>query len=258
MNGDPRAGPGPPDPGGSAVWAGRSRPAPGPRPGRPLRAGRGGPSAAGAGPRPAPGPAGLLTSAMSCSSRPAAPRRARSFAQGSAGPGHIGRARGRPARDRTRGRASRPRADPPPGLGDPGDCRRRPAPHRPARVAPPPRPAPRRRRQCDVTARDARRHFRLPGGRGASGGVLGHGRSVPRGAGGGRGLSHFPRHPHAPAPPPFRSWPRGERGALPRGGRSLPFPRGPCPPPRRPPSRGSFIYFVPHLGRSAHNLDQVA
>ncbi|XP_019497118.1 PREDICTED: 60S ribosomal protein L6-like [Hipposideros armiger] len=39
-------------------------------------------------------------------------------------------ARGRPARDRTRGRASRPRADPPPGLGIPET------------VQPPPKPGP--------------------------------------------------------------------------------------------------------------------
>lgn len=64
---------------------------------------------------------------------------------GSTGPGHIGLARGRPARDRTGGRASRPRADPPPGLGIPET------------VQPPPEPdsllllpRPSRWRPCDV------------------------------------------------------------------------------------------------------------
>lgn len=58
---------------------------------------------------------------------------------GSAGPGHIGMARGRPARDRTRGRASRPRADPPPGLGIPETVQ---PPPKPGSLLLRPRPSP--------------------------------------------------------------------------------------------------------------------
>lgn len=185
------------------------------RPGRPLLGGadrtRQGP---GRGPRRAP----RGSSPPRCHVPPALRLRdGPAPCSGSAGPGHIGMARGRPARDRTRGRASRPRADPPPGLGIPETAA---APQ--ARFAPPSHPAPRRRRHSDVTPRDARRHFLLPSGLGTERRLV-LASSVPRRS---RRLSHFPRHPHVPR---FRSWPQGVRRALSVARapteRSLPFPR---------------------------------
>lgn len=133
MNGDPRGGgatgPGAPEDEG----LGKARtPHPGPqseaRPGRPLP---GGAERTRRVPGRGPGRAPPGFSPPRCHVPPAlrlrdgpAPR------SGYAGPGHIGLARGRPARDRTRGRASRPRADPPPGLESQRLCSRPPGPAR--------------------------------------------------------------------------------------------------------------------------------
>lgn len=64
----------------------------------------------------------------------------RLLAQAPLGPATIGMARGRPARDRTGGRASRPRADPPPGLGIPETVQ---PPPKPSSLLLFPRPSPR-------------------------------------------------------------------------------------------------------------------
>lgn len=144
-------------PPGSPRDSGRAPEAP---PGRPLREGltdrgRGRAEAA-------PGPRG--SSPPRCHVPPALRLRdRRAPGSGAAGPGHIGMARGRPARDRTRGgRASGPRADPPPGLGIPETVPPPPSPagssSSPARrrgrprdvTAPPPPPLPASGRPCGL------------------------------------------------------------------------------------------------------------
>lgn len=143
MNGDPRGGgtvaPGPPAQGGLEVGREPAPTTPGgsPNPGRgaPSRAGLiesgGGRAEARA------GPSGLLTSAMSCSSRPPAPRRTRSLLRFRWARSH--RAGPREARSGPDGGQSQPAARRPPSRpGDPGDCAAAPQ----TRFAPPPPPPP--------------------------------------------------------------------------------------------------------------------
>jgi hypothetical protein len=133
---------GPRAPGGrSGGWGGRREPVPVPnthththtpsatrseaRPGAPAR--QGWANATGTGPRPRPGPSGLLTSAMSCSSRPPAPRRTRSLLRLRWARSH--RAGPREARSGPDGGQSQPAARRPPSRpGDPGHCAAAPRP----------------------------------------------------------------------------------------------------------------------------------
>lgn len=163
MNGDPRGGgavaPGP-RPRENEKFGGRLPPATlsgSPKPGRgaPSRAGlieRGGGRA-----EARAGPSGLLTSAMSCSSRPPAPRRTRSLLRlcwarsHRAGPRE---ARSGPDREaEPAGRAQTPLQ----AWGSRRLCSRPPSPVRSSSS-----PAYPHRRCRDVTPRDARRHFLLP------------------------------------------------------------------------------------------------
>lgn len=111
------------------------------------------------------GPAGLLTSAMSCSSRPPAPRWTRSLLRLRWARSH--RANPREARSGPDGGQSQPAARRPPlqAWGSRRQCSRPPGPVRSSSS-----PALYRRRHCNVTPRDALRHFLLPGRRELSGG----------------------------------------------------------------------------------------